>query len=73
MLDQKVIEKVYMENLEENIISYLAEQLKINYRQAADIYYKSALSGQVSENKYGIANFDYKYLANDLIVNELRA
>jgi len=72
MIDQKVIEKVYTENLEENIISYLAERLKINYWQAADIYYKSTLSGQVSENKYGIANLDYKYLVNDLIANELR-
>ena len=73
MIDLKVIEKVYIENLEENIISYLSERLQVNYRQAADIYYRSALAGQVSDNRYGIANLDYKYLANDLIENELKA
>ena len=39
-------------------------------RLATDIFYRSRLSEQISQGRYGIDNLDYKYLVNDLIENE---
>ncbi|MGL5677711.1 MAG: hypothetical protein ACRDDX_14975 [Cellulosilyticaceae bacterium] len=71
MTQSDQLEKVYIQNLENNIIKYLAEKLKIGNRQAMDIYYKSKLCEQIHQGLYGIQYMDYKYLAEDLIENEL--
>ena len=60
----------YKQNLEESIIGYLADINHIEIRQAMDIYYRSRLSEQIAEGRYGIENMDFKYLALDLIENE---
>jgi len=60
----------YRQDLEIDIIERLAEIKNLDLSQATDIYYRSRLSGQISEGRYGIDNLDYKYLANDLIENE---
>ena len=36
-----------------------------------DIYYSSRLAEQIAGDRYGIENMDAKYLAEDLIENEL--
>lgn len=70
MVDQKNLEKIYKQNLEESIVAYLSEQKGISLSDSMDIYYRSKLSMQINEGLYGIENMDYKYLADDLINNE---
>lgn len=70
MNHKNAINDEYKQNLEESIIAYLSEIKHIEIRKAMDIYYKSRLSEQIAEGKYGIDNMDYKYLALDLIENE---
>jgi hypothetical protein len=64
------LEYIYKQNLDENIILQITTIKNIDIRKAMDIYYKSELSKQISEGKYGIDNLDYHYLAEDLIENE---
>ena len=64
------LDVVYKQNLETNIIEYLAKVKHIDARQAMDIYYKSELSKQIQAGEYGMENLDYKYLVEDLIENE---
>lgn len=66
------LEKIYVQTLENDIIKYLAYRLKINNREAMDIYFRSKLCQQIHDGKYGIQYMDYKYLAEDLIENELQ-
>ena len=70
MSNREAINDEYKQNLEESIISYLAEVKNIEVREAMDIYYNSRLSEQIAEGKYDIDNMDYKYLTLDLIENE---
>lgn len=70
MDNKTALSEEYKQNLEESIISYLAEVKKMDIRSAMDIYYKSRLSEQIAEGLYGIENMDYKYLTMDLIENE---
>jgi len=48
-MDGTALEKVYQENLEERIISYLAKQLKITLESAMDIYYRSHLANKIHQ------------------------
>ena len=43
----------------------------IDIIKAMDIYYSSRLAEQIAGDRYGIENMDAKYLAEDLIENEL--
>lgn len=70
MIEKEKLDKVYKEQLEEKIIAYLAEQRDIPIRKAMDIYYRSQLSQQINDGKYGIENMDYRYLGQDLMENE---
>lgn len=70
MIEKEKLDKVYKELLEEKIIAYLAEQRNIPIRKALDIYYRSQLSQQINDGKYGIENMDYRYLGQDLMENE---
>lgn len=66
------LEKIYIQNLESDMIKYLAHKLQINNRKAMDIYFKSKLCQQIHDGQYGIQYMDYKYLVEDLIENELQ-
>ena len=70
MTDQEALKQIYHQNLDRDIIAYLAETNGILLEQAMDIYYRSKLSVQISEGTYGMDNLDYKYLAEDLMENE---
>ena len=70
MTDKKNLDFLYKQNLENDIIQYLSEIKEIDLRQAIDIYYRSRLAKQISQNMYGIENMDYKYLVQDLVENE---
>lgn len=61
---------LYRQNLSVKIIGELSRLRKMSIREAADVYYRSRLSGQIASGLFGIDNLDYKYLANDLIENE---
>ena len=60
----------YRQDLSIAIISALARKRGIGMRSATDIFYRSRLSGEIAEGRYGIDNLDYKYLVDDLIENE---
>ena len=71
MTDQKELKKVYLRNLEESIISRLAEVKEIDIDTAMQIYYSSELSGQIERGEYGIEYLDYKNLVDELIETEM--
>lgn len=70
MTDRKSLDFQYKQNLEEDIIQYLAESQSVELRKAMDIYYKSRLAKEIEHGIYGIENVDYKNLVQDLIENE---
>ena len=70
MKNEKNIDYIYKQNLEESIIEYLSKERNLELRQAMDIYYHSRLAKEIEQGTYGIDNMDYKYLAQDLIENE---
>lgn len=67
------LEEIYIQSLETNLIGYLAERLHIDNREALNIYYHSKLCQQIHEGSFDIQYLDYKYLAEDLIKNEIKA
>lgn len=70
MVDGVQITQFYKQNLEQEIISEVAQRKNIELRDAMNIYYSSKLAEQIAEGKYGIENLNAKYLAEDLIENE---
>ena len=70
MVDKKTLETVYRQNLETDVIKYVAKLKGIELRKAFDIYYSSRLAEQIARGEYGIENMDAKYLAEDLVENE---
>ena len=72
MVDKKELEEVYKQNLENDIINAISKIKKIELRKAFDVYYSSKLAEQREKGEYGIENLDAKYLAEDLIENELK-
>ena len=65
-MDESVLESIYQERLEEQLIAYLAEKHKIGYQDAMIIYYNSELASKIHEGKYGIQYLDHKVLAEIL-------
>ena len=70
MTDKKQLAEIYKQNLEADIVKYIAEIKKIDLRRAFDIYYSSKLAVQIADGSYGIENLNARYLAEDLIENE---
>lgn len=70
MVDNKKLTDIYKQNLENDIILYLAKIKNIEIRKAFDIYYSSRLAAMIEAGEYGIENMDAKYLAEDLVENE---
>ncbi|MBR1796567.1 MAG: hypothetical protein IJ757_00910 [Clostridiales bacterium] len=65
-MDDKVLELVYQEKLEEKLLCYMAEKYNIDYMTAMSLYYKSELAQKIHEGKYGIQYLDYKVLVQIL-------
>ncbi|WP_352398469.1 hypothetical protein [[Clostridium] aminophilum] len=65
-MDEKVLEQVYQENLEERLISYFAEKNSISLEKAMEIYYTSRLSNLIYDGANDIQYLDYKVLAEYL-------
>ncbi len=70
MADKKQLAEIYKQNLENDIILWIAKKRKIEIRKAFDIYYSSKLAELIAQGAYGIENLDAKYLAEDLMENE---
>ena len=70
-LSQK-LDDIYIQSLEITLIEHLSVCLQIDNREAMRFYYNSELCQQIHEGTYGIQYLDYKYLAEDLIENELK-
>ena len=69
-MDEKVLEQTYQENLEERLITYLAEQHSISLDKAMDIYYHSRLAEKIHQGVEGVQYLDYKVLADILLETE---
>ncbi len=67
---EDILEKVYQENLEEKIISYLAETKQISLEEAMRIYYSSKLANKIHRGSYGVQYLDYKLLVQILCETE---
>jgi menaquinone-dependent protoporphyrinogen IX oxidase len=65
-MDEKILEEVYQERLEERIINYLAKDNEILLEEAMDIYYNSRLAEKIHEGKEGIQYLDHKVLVQIL-------
>ncbi len=65
-MDDNTLEKVYQENLEERLISYLSEKNGITLERAMYIYYNSKLSEKIHTGKEDIQYLDYKVLGDIL-------
>ena len=65
-MDERALEQVYQENLEERLIARLAEQNGLSLEEAMDLYYHSKLADKIHQGKEGIQYLDYKVLAQIL-------
>ncbi len=66
-MDGNVLEQIYQENLEEDIISYLAKEKNISLEEAMKEYYASKLADQISRGENGIQYLDPKVLVRVLM------
>ncbi len=69
-MNEEMLERIYQENLEEQIIAYLAETCDFSYEKAMELYYSSKLADKIYLGKEGIQYLDYKVLAQILIETE---
>ena len=69
-MKEDVLEKVYQENLEERIISYLSEIKSISLERAMQLYYNSKLADKIHRGEYGVQYLDYKVLVQILLETE---
>lgn len=69
-MNEEMLESIYLENLEERIIAYLAETCDFSYEKAMDLYYSSKLSDKIYLGKNGIQYLDYKVLVQILLEAE---
>ena len=65
-MDEKVLEDIYQEKLEERLIEYLSDKYGMDYHAAMDTYYNSELADKIHEGKYGVQYLDHKVLADIL-------
>ena len=61
-MDDQVLEKIYLENLDERIIQYIVEMEDISFEEATRIYYSSKLSNKIYNGNNDIQYLDYKVL-----------
>ncbi|MBR4473290.1 MAG: hypothetical protein IKS55_06590 [Oscillospiraceae bacterium] len=65
-MSEDVLEKVYQERLEEQLIAFLAKEENLSLEKAMDIYYSSRLSEKIHEGMEGVQYLDYKVLVQIL-------
>lgn len=65
-VDEKVLEAIYQESLEERLVGSLTDKFGIDYQSAMRVYYSSKLAEKIHEGRYGVQYLDYKVLADIL-------
>ena len=65
-MDDKMLENLYQERLEERIIAYLAENRHISLESAMKAYYDSKLAEKIYQGLEGVQYLDHKVLAQIL-------
>lgn len=65
-MDDKMLENLYQERLEERIIAYLAENRHISLESAMKAYYDSKLAETIHQGLEGVQYLDHKVLAQIL-------
>lgn len=65
-MDDKMLENLYQERLEERIIAYLAENRHISLESAMKAYYDSKLAEIIHQGLEGVQYLDHKVLAQIL-------
>ena len=53
-MDEQILEQVYQENLEERLITYIADENSISLEEAMKIYYESKLSNKINQGNEGV-------------------
>jgi len=69
-MEESILEQTYQENLEERLITYLADQHNLSLEKAMDIYYHSRLAEKIHQGMEGVQYLDYKVLADILFETE---
>ena len=69
-MSEDVLEQIYQENLEERIISFLAETQSLSLTDAMNIYYNSKLADKIHRGEHGVQYLDYKVLVQILCETE---
>ena len=69
-MEADVLEKIYLEKLDERIISKFSAEKNISYEKAMDLYYNSRLAEIIQRGEYDVQYLDYKILV-DLLSEEL--
>ena len=65
-MDDRILEQTYQENLEERLISRIAEENGLTLEKAMDVYYRSRLADKIHGGIEGIQYLDHKVLAQIL-------
>jgi len=65
-MEEKVLEKIYQEKLEERIIAYLADNNGITLEEAMKSYYSSKLADKIHRGVEGVQYLDHKVLVQVL-------
>ena len=69
-MNESMLERTYQENLEERLITAIAQQRNISLEKAMDIYYCSQLAAKIHEGREGVQYLDHKVLAQILFETE---
>ena len=66
-MDSEVLEQIYKEDLDQQIISYLAKVKNISLEDSMSLYYNNDLSEKITQGYEGIQYLEYKNLADILL------
>lgn len=69
-MNEELLENTYREELDERIISYLAERMNWPLDKAVDRYYHSRMADMIGRGEYGIQYLDYKVLVEMMLDTE---
>ena len=64
------LEKIYQEQLEEELIQFISKSKQISLDKAMSAYYESKLADKITKGEYGIQYLDYRVLAEILSETE---
>ena len=63
----EILEKQYLQELDNSIITYLSSFRHISTQEAMDTYYNSKLCEYIHQGKYDIQYLDYKLLVEEYL------